>query len=269
MKTVKNTENDGMKTVKIAILTLILVNIESTAAFIKVTKISKDETLNIACYENVNVNAEVGEGGTLQIITGDCHIEAQQGMGKFGDIVQITDLPSAITLGQIALNAIRTRDNIMTPVRDQKVLFQFNPSTGEVKGSLAQFLIEHVSKNQLNREIQDRGLTDAAERLKENNSGQQLELFVYYRRLFGSTGWFDLGQTLTTANNVAPTFNIAVDDSGKVMIDSDTSKEMQFFDLGQFKFKRSDPKSVTPQEISEHFKDLIEFKQHKQTVSGG
>ncbi len=257
-----------MKTVKIALLSLGLAGLNLNAGLFNVS--SQKQTQNIDCYKDVNINAEVGAGGTLQIITGDCYIEAQQSMGKFGDIVKKSDLPSAIALGQIALNAIRTRDNVITPGRDQKILFQFSPSIGEVKGSLVQFLIERVNRDQLDKEIKDRGLSNAAEELKANNPGQQLELFVYYRRLFGSTaGWFDLGQTLTTANNVAPTFNIAVDDSGKVMIDSNTSKGMQLFDLGQFKFKRSDPKSVTAQSVEQDFNDLIEFKQHKQTVSGG
>lgn len=256
-----------MKTVKIALLNLGLVSLSLNAGLFN--KTSKTQTQTIECYKDVNINVVAIEGSTVQILTGDCYIEGgDMVMGASGDIIQFADadLPFAITLGQVAPNTIATRDNLKTPAKDQKVLFQFNTSAGEIQGASIEFLVERVAdRNKLDKEIQARRLEPLAERLRANNPGQQLDLFVFYRKLPGITaGWFDLGQILATSSSVSPEFNIAVDDSGKVMIDSSSSEGMQLFDLGQFSFQRSDPKAVTSQQVSEHFKDLLQFKRSKQ-----
>lgn len=226
----------------------------------------KNQTITQNCYKDVKINAVVGTGGSLAIVLGSCNMQALQAMGKFGDIITLTNLPAAINVGTGAIPAgnIQSVKNIQTPPNGQKVLFSFIPSTGELAGRKINFVIEHVASANLDAEIAARGLGQAISQLKTNNPGQAVEMFVFYRSIPGvTTGWFDLGQNLTIASNVLPNLNVAVDDSGKLMISSNGSSSIQLFDLGQFQIQPFDEASGNAQAIAQTFKNLLAFRQQK------
>jgi hypothetical protein len=251
-----------MKSDKIFLLALLsLFQGMSLMSFFDIT--NKNQKMDISCYDNVVVNATVATGGNLVIATGSCNIQAAQGMGKAGDVVELKNIPSPINLGSIT-NILQS-NNITTPANGQKILVTFRPTTGSIRGANVEFVIEHIAPSQLDAEIRARGLESAAEILKQNNPGQPISMFVYYRSLPGiTTGWLDLGQTLTTANTLLPYFNITVDSDAKLMISADTSRSMELFDLSQIHMNRQKPGATSSQNAAQVFKNLIEFKEKSQ-----
>lgn len=251
-----------MKQDKIFLLTILVLSQNmSLRSFFDIT--NKNQKMDISCYDNLVVNATVEKGGNLFIATGSCNIQAAQGMGKAGDIVDLKDLPSAINLGSIT--TILQSSTLTTPASGQKMLIAFRPTIGSIRGANVEFVIEHIGASQLDNEIKARGLEAAAEKLKQDNPGQPISMFVYYRALPGiTTGWLDLGQTLTVANALLPNFNMTVDSDAKLMISSDRSRSMELFDLGQIHINKLKPGSTSNQNAAQLFKNLIEFKEKKQ-----
>lgn len=250
-----------MKPDKIFLLAISLLSqCTSLMAFFDIT--NKNQKMDISCYDNLVVNATVETGGNLVIATGSCNIQAAQGMGKAGDIVELKDLPSPINLGSVT--TILKSNDLATPTDGKKILVTFRPTTGSIRGANVEFAIEHIASSQLDTEIKARGLEIVAEKLKHDNPGQSIEMFVYYRALPGiTTGWLDLGQTLTTANRLLPDFNITVDSDAKLMISADKSSSMELFDLSQIHMNRQKTGTSSNQNAAQIFKNLIEFKEKK------
>ncbi len=248
-----------MKPDKIFLLAISLLSQNlSLMAFFDIT--NKNQKMDISCYDNLAVNATVEAGGNLVIATGSCNIQAAQGMGKAGDIVELKDLPSPINLGSV--NTILKSNNLTTPTDGKKILVTFRPTTGSIRGANIEFAIEHIASSRLDNEIKTRGLEAAAEKLKHDNPGQTLSMFVYYRALPGITaGWLDLGQTLTTSNRLLPDFNITVDSDAKLMISAEKSNNMELFDLSQIHMNRQKSETSSDQNAAQVFKNLIDFKE--------
>lgn len=249
-----------MKPVKMLLSLLFLCQGMTLMPFFDIT--NKNQKMDISCYDNLVVNATVETGGNLVIATGSCNIQAAQGMGKAGDIVDLKNLPSPVNLGSIT-NVLQS-NNLTTPSSGQKMLVTFRPTTGSIRGANVEFVIEHIASSQLDTEIKARGLETVAEKLKQSNPGQPIELFVYYRALPGITlGWLDLGQTLTMANTVLPQFNVTVDSDAKLMISANKSHSMELFDLSQIHMNKQKSETTSNQNAAQVFKNLIEFKEKK------
>lgn len=222
---------------------------------------STKQTMNISCYDGLKIDAQVEAGGSLVIATGSCNVQSVQGIGKTGDIkTNFANLPSPIYLGKIGTNDIRTLNDIQTPQQGQKIIFTFVPSAGQLSGKTIEFMIERIAQSALSRELKTRNLGQMAQLLQTDNPhNETIELFVYYRALPGVTvGWLDLGETLTVSSNILPTFNIAIDDTGKLFINSPGSNNLTLMNPAVLNPRKG---ATNIQTAKESFENLINYYQ--------
>lgn len=221
-------------------LSIALITVGVQAALFNST--TNNQNMNISCYDNLKINAEVQAGGSIVVATGTCNIQSSQGIGKAGDIItDIKHLPGAIALGQIGAH-IKEFKNIATPAPGDMARFSFATSTGLP----IDFVIKRVAYAQIPQELKKRGLEKQAQELRANNPNEQIELLMFYRAMPGITlGWLDLGQDITITSNIAHHFNIAIDSLGKILISSPESKGIQLFNPAVMNPRRGSNQDIT------------------------